>query len=116
MVFTAVDYDTTIDFYAKTLALTVHDSWDDHGRGTIFDCADGQVEVIEVAPDHADPPSGVRVAYEVDDAARFHDHLLAEGVAITQALAVMPWGHRSFGVTDPNGVEIICFERLEGAS
>lgn len=116
MVFTAVEYDTTIDFYAKTLALAVHDSWDDHGRGTIFQCGGGQVEVIEAAPGAADPPSGVLVAYEVDDAQVFHDQLASQGVAITQALAVMPWGHRSFGVTDPNGVGIVCFERLEGAS
>ena len=116
MVFTAAHYDTTIDFYGKTLALAVHDSWDDHGRGTIFDCADGQVEVFEAPPGGADPPTGVIIAFEVPDATEHHDRLVADGVAITQDLAVMPWGHRSFGITDPNGIPVIMFERLDGAS
>ncbi len=113
MVFTAVEYDATIDFYGKTLSLAVHDSWDDHGRGTIFQCGDGQLEVIETGPADADPPSGVRVAWEVEDATRLHDQLVSDGVVVTQDLAVMPWGHRSFGVTDPNGVPIIFFEELQ---
>ena len=116
MVFTAADYDTTLEFYGKTLSLTVHDSWDDNGRGTIFDCAGGQIEVFEAPPGGAARPSGVMIAYEVDDSTSWHDRLVADGVTITQDLAVMPWGHRSFGVTDPNGVPVILFERLDGAS
>lgn len=113
-IFVAADYDTTIAFYRDTLELAVHDSWDDHGRGTIFDCADGQIEVFEAAGPEDLPPTGVRIAYEVADATVWHDKLAAKNVPITQELGIQPWGHRNFGITDPDGIPVILFEVLPG--
>jgi uncharacterized glyoxalase superfamily protein PhnB len=104
-------YDDSVAFYGGRLGLAVFDEWTEPTRGAIWRLADGLVEVAEPpAGEPAPVVGGVFLAVEVDDAQARHDELVARGVEITSPLAVQPWGHRSFEITDPNGLHLVLFE------
>ena len=50
----------------------------------------------------------------VDDAQAAHDQLQRAGAEIARGLEDTPWGHRSFGVDDPDGLRIWVVEVLPG--
>ena len=106
-------YDDSVAFYGGLLGLEVFDEWTEPTRGTIWRLADGLVEVAEPSPgEHAMAVAGVFLAVEVDGAQARQDDLAALGVEITAPLAVQPWGHLSFEITDPNGLRLVLFEVL----
>jgi catechol 2,3-dioxygenase-like lactoylglutathione lyase family enzyme len=49
---------------------------------------------------------GLGIVCTVDDADLEHTRLAAAGVPIADPLADKPWGVRSFGITDPNGIGV----------
>jgi catechol 2,3-dioxygenase-like lactoylglutathione lyase family enzyme len=117
----SADYDASYAFYGTTLGLEIHDQWDGpSGRGVIFEMAGGFVEVEE-APSgtgaDAVRPVNVALAAEVDDLDACYDRVVAARVTVTEPPTVQPWGHRNFAITDPNGLRLVFFEKLEaGAS
>ncbi|MFM2076193.1 MAG: hypothetical protein RJA49_83 [Actinomycetota bacterium] len=108
-------FDDACNFWGELLGFPVAKEWpagDGQGRGRIFGYGDvGRIELIE-----QDTPArtveGVFVALEVKSAEVAHDALAAAGIAVTTPLAVQPWGHRNFGVTDPSGLDVTFFEIL----
>jgi uncharacterized glyoxalase superfamily protein PhnB len=49
---------------------------------------------------------------EVDDVDAFHDMVAGKGVAIERPLQDQSWGHRSFVVTEPNGLRLYFYSEL----
>jgi uncharacterized glyoxalase superfamily protein PhnB len=50
--------------------------------------------------------SGVEIAMQVDGVDAWHDQLKVAGVPIARGLVDNPWGDRSFGINDPEGVRL----------
>ncbi len=104
-------YDDCAAFYGQLLELPVFDEWADPTRGTIWQFSDGLIEVAEPpAGERAAAVTGVFLAIEVDDAQVWHDRLTGRGAVISSPLTTKPWGHHSFGVVDPHGLELVLFE------
>jgi uncharacterized glyoxalase superfamily protein PhnB len=111
--FSPADYARSLAFYRDELGLAMTSSWDrgPADRGAVFRLGGGHVELVAHGP--AAPPSGVGVYAQIDDLDAFHDRLVARGIALTRPLGKTSWGHRLFGVRDPDGVEIVVFAPVE---
>jgi uncharacterized glyoxalase superfamily protein PhnB len=55
-------------------------------------------------------PANVDLNLEVRDVDAWHDRLKRQGIAIVEALEDKPWGHRAFGIEDPDGMRITLYE------
>lgn len=109
VLFTAADYDNTVAFYTDTMGLPVLRSWDDHGRGTIISAAgEGQIEIF-AGDDGTVSPSGVALAWEVDDVDTYCSRLLAAEVEFVAPPTDQPWGHRNVTFKAPENLTITLF-------
>jgi uncharacterized glyoxalase superfamily protein PhnB len=122
--FTVVRYTDRFDemarFYRDTLGWTPTDGWDrgpdDRGLFVSPGPSMTHVEILhlgDVVDRDAGPPANVTLAVEVDDADQLLDQLVDRGVAIARGLETTPWGHRSFGVDDPDGLRIWFFHEVK---
>jgi uncharacterized glyoxalase superfamily protein PhnB len=59
------------------------------------------------------PPVNVELSIEVEDVAAWYDRLKAAGVTIARGLEDTPWGHRSFGIDDPDGMRIWVYKVIK---
>ena len=121
-VFNAKDYEASVTFYRDGLGLEVVSAWDrgPGDRGTLFRAATGIIEVVSRSglpgPDAASrqvAPQGVSVMIEIDDVEAFHSHCQAKGLPIDEPLKDLPWGHRRFSLTDPDGLRLQFFSEIE---
>jgi uncharacterized glyoxalase superfamily protein PhnB len=113
------NYSPMVEFYRDQLGMQVKQSWDHPGnRGTLL-WFGGQVsgtviEVIELG-DEAVPgvkPVNIALSIEVASVDELHDQLVERGVIIARGLEDAPWGHRSFGIDDPDGFRIWYYQDL----
>lgn len=107
------DYETTCRFWSEVMGLATERSWDEpDNRGTMFVAGtEARIEVLaESASRPAVPPAGVGIGLQVADADAAHDAAQRAGATVTTPLWDTPWGHRSFAVSDPNGLVITCFQ------
>ena len=111
-------YESTVAFYREGLELPVIESWDrdPDDRGTLFRAASGIIEVLARptggTPSHLwddRPPQGTFMAVEVDDLESRYQRVAEKGLTITQGLTDQEWGHRSFCVSEPNGLTLYFF-------
>lgn len=110
-----------IAFYERGLGMTVEKEWDrgrdDRGVLLKFDGPTGAT-VIEVYTGSAPPtaehlaPTGISVGIRVDDVETFAAELRERGIGVSLELEETPWGHRSFDVTDPDGLVIVVFQDI----
>jgi catechol 2,3-dioxygenase-like lactoylglutathione lyase family enzyme len=113
-------YEETVAFYREGLELPLIESWDRHpdDRGSLFQAADGIVEVVvkpRGASDHLwddRPPQGACMVIEVDDVAAWHRRAVEKKLPLVQPLTDQSWGHRSFCVREPNGLTLYLFSEL----
>ena len=109
-------FDAACHFYGELLGWPITHEWpatDGGGRGRIYGYGDTAcLEFIE--RDTEDPVNGIFVSVEHDDVVAVHDRLRAAGVPILRSLADMAWGHRSFAVHDPTGIELVHFQEIPG--
>jgi uncharacterized glyoxalase superfamily protein PhnB len=113
------NYEAMVGFYRNKLGMDVTLSWDEpDNRGTLLavggKASNTVVEVIELG-DEAVPgvqPVNVALSIEVDDVDAWHNELVKRGIIITRKLEDAPWGHRSFGITDPDGFRIWYYQDL----
>jgi uncharacterized glyoxalase superfamily protein PhnB len=56
----------------------------------------------------------VTLVLEVEDVAATFERAGARGLPLRTPLVDQPWGHRSFMVTDPDGVAVYVFTPLAG--
>jgi uncharacterized glyoxalase superfamily protein PhnB len=107
------NYEAMLEFYRDGLGLQITEEWDEpDDRGTLlaFDGKAGStvIEVIDLE-DEAVPgvkPINVALSIQVEDADSLHDELIKRGISIARGLEDAPWGHRSFGIDDPDGFRI----------
>jgi len=107
------NYEAMVAFYRDGLGMNITEQWNEpENRGTLL-AFGGQagstvVEVIELG-DEAVPgvkPVNIVLSIEVADADVWHDELVKRGILIARGLEDAPWGHRSFGIDDPDGFRI----------
>jgi uncharacterized glyoxalase superfamily protein PhnB len=114
-----VNYESMIRFYSDTLGMTTVERWErPDSRGSVFApqgaVANATIEVLELG-DVCVPgvaPINVVLSLFVDDARAAHDLLQGAGVPIARGLEDTSWGHRSFGIDDPDGFRIWIIEDL----
>jgi len=107
------NYEAMLKFYRDGFGMQITHEWDEpDDRGTLL-AFGGQVDgtVIEVIDleNNAVPgvkPVNVALSIEVDNADALHDELVGRGISIARGLEDAPWGHRSFGIDDPDGFRI----------
>ncbi len=107
------NYVDMLAFYRDSLGMKVTRAWDEpHNRGTLLAFREkiGQLE-IEILEwgEEAVPgarPVNVDLSIEVDNADAWHTELLQREIMVMRGPENMPWGHRRFGVDDPDGLRI----------
>jgi uncharacterized glyoxalase superfamily protein PhnB len=107
------NYEAMVEFYRDRLDMSIKQSWDHPGdRGTLLsfggNTSNTVIEVIELG-DEAVPgvkPVNVVLSVEVAEVDAWHDRLVTRGLRIARGLEDAPWGHRSFGIDDPDGFRI----------
>jgi uncharacterized glyoxalase superfamily protein PhnB len=113
------NYIPMVKFYRDQLGMKVKQSWDHPGnRGTLLwfggQVSGAVIEVIELG-DEAVPgvkPVNIALSLEVTAVDELHDQLMERGVTITRGLEDAPWGHRSFGIDDPDGFRIWYYQDI----
>ena len=105
-------FDESVRFWRDVMGWPVTREWpasESGGRGCIVGYGDvARFELIEV--DDAEAVEGLVLSIEHADVAALHEQLLANGVAVARGIADQPWGHRSFVINDPSGVEVTFFQ------
>lgn len=107
------NYEVMVEFYRDRLGLNVKEAWDHPGnRGTLLSfggkSSNTVIEVIQLG-DEAVPgvkPVNVVLSIEIPAVDEWHDQLIHHGVTIVRGLEDASWGHRSFGIDDPDGLRI----------
>lgn len=102
-----------VSFYRDKLGMNVTLSWDEpNNRGTLLGfggkAGNTTVEVIELG-NEAVPgaqPVNIALSIEVDNVDAWHNELSRRNITIARNLEDAPWGHRSFGIEDPDGFRI----------
>lgn len=113
-------FETTVDFYETSLGFKVAETWDraPDDKGAIFLAGTGMIEVL-ATPHHDEAwvwdkrkPQGFAIVIELDDVDAFYNKLREKHLSIAAEIADMPWGHRSFRITDPNGVALYFYSEI----
>lgn len=113
------NYAAMVAFYRDLLGMHVTTTWDKpENRGMLFSFggqdANTVVEVIELG-NEAVPggrPVNVVLSIEVENVDVWHEQLLDRGVLIARGLENASWGHRSFGIDDPDGFRIWYYQDI----
>ena len=113
------NYEAMVEFYRDRLEMAVTLAWDDPAnRGTLLSfggkASNAVIEVLELE-DEAVPgvkPVNVVLSIEVAAVEEWHAELIARGVPIARGLEDATWGHRSFGIDDPDGLRIWYYQDL----
>jgi catechol 2,3-dioxygenase-like lactoylglutathione lyase family enzyme len=104
------DFETMRHFYHDQLGFEIVEEWDEPGnRGAVVQVANQATLEILSLDDLAKPgirPENLELGIHIDDAHIWLDRLVAAGVTIARGIEDAPWGHRSFGVDDPDGLRI----------
>ncbi|HEX7251608.1 MAG TPA: VOC family protein [Thermoanaerobaculia bacterium] len=117
----ARNYEATVAFYRDGLELEVMESWDrgEDDRGTLFAAESGVIEVLATPATgesfgafDARPPRGAFMVIESRDVEARYERAVAKGLPIKEPLTDQTWGHRSFCVTEPNGLILYFFRDL----
>jgi uncharacterized glyoxalase superfamily protein PhnB len=114
-------YEATVEFYRDGLCLAIEESWDrsDTDKGTLFKAASGIIEVVLRSSDEnhgeweSDRPQGFTIVIETDDVDDLYERLSGREINIIEGLKNQKWGHRSFRVSDPNGVSLYFYSEIE---
>jgi uncharacterized glyoxalase superfamily protein PhnB len=111
------NFEAMVRFYREGLDMELVQSWDRPGnRGALLSPGDAPGDtLIEVLDLNDEAVSGVApvnivLSLEVEDVDRWHEQALASGVPVARGLEDAPWGHRSFGVDDPDGFRIWIYQ------
>lgn len=113
-------YDETHQFYLRDLGLKLEHGWDrsEQDKGALFRVGDGLIEVLKYPEDesHRVPgldyrvPQGVFMGIQVWDIDTRYNAYQAAGIPFKQTIVDQAWGHRSFSITEPNGLVLFFYE------
>jgi uncharacterized glyoxalase superfamily protein PhnB len=113
-------YKETCSFYRDTLQLKREHSWDrnEDDKGSLFKAGLGLIEVMQLPGDEQHKvqgldyrkPQGVFMVIQVWEIDDLYEKYKKKGVCFKEELKDQSWGHRSFAITDPNGVVLFFIE------
>jgi uncharacterized glyoxalase superfamily protein PhnB len=113
------NYNAMIEFYHTGLEMSITEEWDEPGnRGKLLafggKTANAVVEVIALGREAVPgvKPVNVALSIQVDKVDEWHDQLIKRGIAIARGIENAPWGHRSFGIDDPDGFRIWYYQDM----
>jgi catechol 2,3-dioxygenase-like lactoylglutathione lyase family enzyme len=119
VIFRVRDFRKSVHFYEDLLGMERLKSWDRPGEepGIILRAGDGRTFELFGPPSGGEQDdriaSGVEITMQVDAVDAWHDQLKAAGVPIARGRVDNPWGDRSFGVDDPDGVRLWFFQVID---
>lgn len=115
-------YKETCNFYLEQIELNLELSWDrnENDKGTIFNAGVGLIEVLHFPNNQGvfnsgldyRKPEGVFMCIQVWNVEERFKKYKDKGVIFKQEITNQLWGHRSFSLTDPNGVVLFFFEEV----
>jgi len=113
------NYETMVSFYRDGLGMKITEQWDEpENRGTLLafggEAGSTAIEIIELG-NEAVPgvkPINIALSIEVDDVDAWHEELVKREIPIARGLEDAPWGHRGFGIDDPDGFRIWYYHDL----
>jgi uncharacterized glyoxalase superfamily protein PhnB len=113
------NYEAMVAFYRDKLGMNIKQSWNEpDNRGTLL-AFGGQagstvIEVIQLGKEAVPgvKPINVVLSIEVDNVDEWHDELMQRGIPIARGLEDAPWGHRGFGIDDPDGFRIWYYQDM----
>lgn len=104
-----VDPERSRTFYGEQLGLAVYREFGTGPeRGTVYFLGGGFLEVSGRAQAPSSP--AVQLWLQVEDLARAHEELLAQGVEIVRPPVKEPWGLIEMWISDPDGTRIVLVE------
>jgi uncharacterized glyoxalase superfamily protein PhnB len=113
------NYETMVAFYRDGLRMSIKQSWDHpDNRGTLLyfggQASNTVIEVIQLGDEavRGAIPINVVLSIEVSAVDAWHDQLVHRGVTIARGLEDAPWGHRGFGIDDPDGFRIWYYQDM----
>jgi uncharacterized glyoxalase superfamily protein PhnB len=113
------NYEAMLGFYRDSLGMSIKESWEEpDNRGTLLSlggrASNVLIEVVQVGNEAIPGAKPVNLALSIDVAEvdAWHDHLRECGVTIARGLEDAPWGQRSFGIDDPDGLRIWYYQDL----
>jgi uncharacterized glyoxalase superfamily protein PhnB len=113
------NYKAMLNFYQHSLGMRPVESWDEpNNRGTLLSpggkVRSTVIEILELGEEAVIglKPVNVVLSIEVEDVNHWHTQLVQAGVEIARGLEDAPWGHRSFGVDDPDGFRIWFYQDM----
>jgi catechol 2,3-dioxygenase-like lactoylglutathione lyase family enzyme len=117
--FHAQDFDESLVFYKDLLGLEYLHGWDRaDGRGAIFKLSESsELEFFGPPRGQAQshvPPKDIDLGILVEDVDTVYAQL-KDKLSLVYEIESHPWGNRSFGFRDPNGLKIYCFQRINSA-
>ena len=112
--FFARDFTQSVSFYRDTLGMQLTGGWDrPDGKGALLTAAAGGVIEIYGAAEgktYTGPqPVALNLALRLPrpaDVDGFHAALVSAGAQVAGLPENRSWGHRSFVVTDPDGIPV----------
>jgi catechol 2,3-dioxygenase-like lactoylglutathione lyase family enzyme len=116
-----VNFDAMSRFYGEGLGMSPIEEWDrPESRGVVYAVHGASpaatIEVLQFGDLCVSgvAPVNVELVLYVGDARTVEDELRGRGVTIARELKDEAWGHRSFGVDDPDGLRIWIIEVIGG--
>lgn len=114
------NFDAMRRFYVDLLGFSVKEEWDNapDDRGVIVTITGGgTLEVLTLGdvPQPGLKPHNLDVVIQIDDVQVWHDALVARGIPIARGIEDQEWGHRSFGIDDPDGLRLWFVQHLTQA-
>ena len=109
MVIECESLQNSTDFYEGMLGFRRLDSWsDDEHQSVLVEASDGRLVELHQPndPKAYKPPSGFGMVFIVDDVDAWHSRMHGQSAKISMGLDDRPWGHRSFGLEDPDEVPV----------
>ncbi len=120
------DFDQAVAFYRDVLGLTESEVVEGEGDGrvAILDAGRATLELSDPAQAHmidaieagGRPSAPLRVAFEVDDAARATSELEAAGAEVIAEPTATPWRSLNSRLHAPAGLEITLFQELDATA
>ena len=117
IIFTARDFNKSIEFYRDRLKLPVVQSWDNGSseKGIVFQAADGLIEILSLKPGtEYVAPAHFELSIGITDVDIFYQFVKRQGLSIYGEIGDKPWGARTFSLLDPDGVKLIFSEPIQG--
>ncbi len=110
-------FDAMLHFYRDLLEMRCIQNWKNSGvTGAVLTPGRaGGHATIELLDSKDRPlqkgkPANIDLSLEVRDVDAWEDRLRRQGARIVEEIEDKPWGHRAFGIEDPDGLRVTLYQ------